>query len=396
MLTAVAVCLLVAQPYMRADPKPLSPAVLSESAPVAGGLLLVQAESTGYAFFDDWSSGISRGAMRYGVYRDDRYFVRRGGFLLFRPDALPESAVVESAELAFYQFTRDEYPYPFVICVFLYEWYIGGRLLLRRILDGQPVSQSQICRYEWNRFTLSPEGLQAIDSCHRIGDLLALGVAFTAEANTHLHTAHGNDGPVELRPYLQIRYLMPYPDVGAEMLIAPADTVESGTPVMPQASVRNYSTEELTFPVRFEVGTAYAVETTLTLAAGAVETVRFASWLPEDTGRFVVKCSTMLAGDEDPTNDCITGTVVVRVPDGIGELPARPVATRPGLHPSPARDRVWLSGVEEAALYAPDGRRAAVLRPGENDVRLLAPGVYFFRADGAAAGAGLRKVIVQR
>ncbi|MFO7674894.1 MAG: hypothetical protein R6X12_01045 [bacterium] len=75
----------------------------------------------------------------------------------------------------------------------------------------------------------------------------------------------------------------------------------------------------------------------------------------------------------------------------------RPVvrATRPTLdvRPNPARDRVRLAGTEGAGLYAPDGRRVAVLTPGENDVRQLARGVYFIlRQD---TGESARLVLVQ-
>ncbi|MFO7676714.1 MAG: T9SS type A sorting domain-containing protein [bacterium] len=61
----------------------------------------------------------------------------------------------------------------------------------------------------------------------------------------------------------------------------------------------------------------------------------------------------------------------------------QPAATRPSaplrVAPNPARNLLRLSGTEDVGLYASDGRRVAVLQPGENDVRHLARGVYFVR-----------------
>ncbi|MFO7638683.1 MAG: T9SS type A sorting domain-containing protein, partial [bacterium] len=102
-------------------------------------------------------------------------------------------------------------------------------------------------------------------------------------------------------------------------------------------------------------------------------------WIPQDTGRFEVKCSTMLAGDEDPSNDRLTDTVVVVMPGGVADRPTPTGAARFALYPNPARNRVWLESPESSTLYGPDGRRVALLQPGENDIRYLSPGVYFVR-----------------
>ncbi|MFO7639569.1 MAG: hypothetical protein R6X14_09820 [bacterium] len=78
---------------------------------------------------------------------------------------------------------------------------------------------------------------------------------------------------------------------------------------------------------------------------------------------------------------------------GVEDQRGAPVA-RPalGLRPNPARNRVRLVGTESAVLYGPDGRKVAVLRPGENCVARLPRGVYFFRL---ATGRPNRLVLVR-
>ena len=46
------------------------------------------------------------------------------------------------------------------------------------------------------------------------------------------------------------------------------------------------------------------------------------------------------------------------------------------------RHTLFLSGMTEAVLLDIAGRRVKELRPGENDVRGIAPGVYFVRGEG--------------
>lgn len=53
----------------------------------------------------------------------------------------------------------------------------------------------------------------------------------------------------------------------------------------------------------------------------------------------------------------------------------------------------------QADLYDASGRKAAVLRPGPNDISHLAPGVYFVREEPQAASSkpqAVQKVVVTR
>jgi subtilisin family serine protease len=108
-------------------------------------------------------------------------------------------------------------------------------------------------------------------------------------------------------------------DVGVASIVAPVDSVDSGTVVTPKAVVRNFGTFEETFPVWMTIGEDYADSVELTLAAGAMDTVEFAGWTADSVDTFDVACFTVCTGDENPGNDTLAGTVVVWPPTGIEE-----------------------------------------------------------------------------
>jgi hypothetical protein len=106
-------------------------------------------------------------------------------------------------------------------------------------------------------------------------------------------------------------------DVAATFILAPTDTVDSGDVVSPKAEVRNLGTFDETFNVRFAIGDDYSDTVGLTLEAGGVDTVEFASWDALPLGTFAVTCSTGLAADTNPGNDAARDSVVVRSQAGI-------------------------------------------------------------------------------
>jgi hypothetical protein len=97
------------------------------------------------------------------------------------------------------------------------------------------------------------------------------------------------------------------------------------------------------------------------------------------------------------------GTYAQRVADGtwIAEAPNAEVRATKSC-PTVVRGVLLLPSLVQTAdfsLLAVDGRRVMDLAPGANDVRGLAPGVYFVREGGASmeqGGAGIRKVVVTR
>ena len=100
-------------------------------------------------------------------------------------------------------------------------------------------------------------------------------------------------------------------DVGAEQIVAPAGTVDSGTPSRPRRGCGISGTSRGTFQVRFQIGGFYRDSLVLTLAAGAIDTAVFAPWSAAPVGTHAVKCTTMLPGDMNSANDRAIGSVQV-------------------------------------------------------------------------------------
>ena len=96
----------------------------------------------------------------------------------------------------------------------------------------------------------------------------------------------------------------PLIDVGVTNILAPRGVVDSGDVIIPLAIVRNYSAFQLTFPVRFSIGSHYLERRNKTLVPHQSDTVSFPAWTALLFGTHLVKCSTELAEDENPSNDC--------------------------------------------------------------------------------------------
>ncbi len=107
-------------------------------------------------------------------------------------------------------------------------------------------------------------------------------------------------------------------DIEVMAILAPTGTVDSGTVITPQATVRNNGTAAATFTVQLTIaGGSYSNTQTVTnLAAGAAQTVTFANWtaLPRG-GPYAVNCVAVLTGDMVPANNSANGSVTVAVRD---------------------------------------------------------------------------------
>jgi hypothetical protein len=185
-------------------------------------------------------------------------------------------------------------------------------------------------------------------------------------------------------------------DVGVARIVAPVGTVDSGEQIVPAAVVGNYGGLAETFPVRMRIGTFYQRETTVTLAAGALDTVRFAVWDVRQPGTHVVRCSTMLASDQNPANDWREDSVTV-TGLGIEAATLRPARfTLEPARPNPFSDRTEVrfalpvatearldvfdaSGARVRTLGSgllPLGRHAVVWDGRDEHGRTVGPGVY--------------------
>jgi len=129
------------------------------------------------------------------------------------------------------------------------------------------------------------------------------------------------DPPVNIPDHgvwVHARCALPQPyDVGVVLIIAPADTVDSGASVNPQARVKNRSTTTLSFPVTFTIGAYSDTQSVIDLAAEDSATVDFAPWTATVCGANATRCSTGLTGDNYPYDDTMGGSVIVRVPGAV-------------------------------------------------------------------------------
>ncbi|MCX7836905.1 MAG: hypothetical protein N2323_02945, partial [candidate division WOR-3 bacterium] len=110
-------------------------------------------------------------------------------------------------------------------------------------------------------------------------------------------------------------------DVGVEYIISPVDTVRERDLIIPQAVVKNYGTFPATFRAIFKIGNIYE-DTALIigLLPNSVDTVSFALW-PAVRGNYVVSCSTLLLGGENPNNDKKDSSLFVIYHDvGVGYI----------------------------------------------------------------------------
>ncbi|MDH5186755.1 MAG: hypothetical protein OEW70_06790, partial [candidate division WOR-3 bacterium] len=92
-------------------------------------------------------------------------------------------------------------------------------------------------------------------------------------------------------------------DVGVASILAPSGVISAGAQT-PQALIKNYGSQANSFDVMMTIEPdGYADTVTVTGLAGAdTTTVSFASWTP-GSGFYTVSCSTMLAVDENNSND---------------------------------------------------------------------------------------------
>jgi hypothetical protein len=208
----------------------------------------------------------------------------------------------------------------------------------------------------------------------------------------------------------------PAHDVGATAIIAPVDTVDTGTTVAPKAIVRNFGTSEETFLTRFVIGAGYTDTMTVTLAAGASDTLTFNDWEANPLGTYAVKCSTELAGDETPANDKARDSVVVYPYTGIEEgkgLPAVFSIDKVLPNPTDGRTSVRYGLPRPAAvnlsIYSAAGTLVRTITSGTqnpgwytaawdgNDLRgrEVGTGVYLVRFE-AGTYTSTRKLVVQR
>ncbi len=193
-----------------------------------------------------------------------------------------------------------------------------------------------------------------------------------------------------------------YRDIALAAITSPVDTVDSGSVVSPQARVRNNGTQDETFLMYFRIPDEGYNHWTMarTLGPGRETLLTFTPWTPKLVGDCYY-AGQLVASDMDPSNDVLDGSVFVCVGAGIQE----PTNDGPGnarANPTVVHEMLWLppaSSVEHGAsctLLDISGRKVLDLKPGANDVRKLAPGVYFIREAQTQAQAGQKPQAVRK
>ena len=101
-------------------------------------------------------------------------------------------------------------------------------------------------------------------------------------------------------------------DAGALRIVAPTGVVDSGAVFAPQAMVRNFGTDTISFPAIFKIGGTYTDTQQVTNLASLDSTlVTFANWTASPLGTFTTRCSTALAGDSNALNNKHSDSVKV-------------------------------------------------------------------------------------
>jgi hypothetical protein len=220
--------------------------------------------------------------------------------------------------------------------------------------------------------------------------------AYMARCSTELAT---DQVPANNRVTDSIRVQPPaMHDVGATAIIAPISEVDSGTVVLPQAVTRNFGTVSENFWVRFLIQPAYVDSQSVSLAAGAIDTVSFADWIASPLGELALKCTTLLTGDANPANDFVQDSVLVTPLNGMEEerlgLPRAFVLEEPKPNPFTQQTmiRYGLPRTSHVALriYSASGKLVTTLACGNQSPgyyslltadRSLPEGIYLLRAE---------------
>ncbi len=161
-------------------------------------------------------------------------------------------------------------------------------------------------------------------------------------------------------------------DVGPTRIVAPPDTVDSGSTVTPMAMVRNFGTTTESFSVQLRIGGFYSNNQAVSnLPAGESVSVTFANWQAVQGGTHAVRCSTLLVGDMYLANDLVVDSVTVGYLTGLNAEGPSPV---PFFLDASAPNPITASGLMRfgvakacavnLSIYGSDGRLVRELASG--------------------------------
>ena len=160
-----------------------------------------------------------------------------------------------------------------------------------------------------------------VDTVIEFADWLASNGSYTAKCSLYCATDQVTGNEVVTAAF-QVGQI----DVGVTGIIAPVNSHDTSATIAPSATVYNYKTITASFPVRFTISDAsdaivYTGDTVVTdLAGEASTTVTFPDWAKPHAvySGYVAKCTTMLTGDADPSNDSRIGSFSITAGGGGG------------------------------------------------------------------------------
>jgi hypothetical protein len=161
--------------------------------------------ASGRVMYDGHTGSYTKypGAISYGVI-DSRYFSAHG-YVSFALAGFPDSAVMISVRLWYYQYEHDSYGggLPSTSVVLIPDVNAPAQQLFQDISNGTVVDTRAYTGEGWVVRSFNSAGLAAVDSCIRVGDAIDIGI----NGGGCAYGAAYGAGPFDpRRAYLEVRY----------------------------------------------------------------------------------------------------------------------------------------------------------------------------------------------
>ncbi|MBN2001267.1 VCBS repeat-containing protein [candidate division KSB1 bacterium] len=156
---------------------------------------------------------------------------------------------------------------------------------------------------------------------------------FNNDGSTELAVVHPDTGLVSI---LSMSVRLEH-DITVKTILAPTGTITAGLAVTPQASVFNRGPSAESLQMECKIGDIYRNTVDCRLDPGEQKTIDFPPWIPANAGVYAVTVTAILASDQIPSNNQVTGSVIVTQQGDTGTLLINDVT------PNRGGDNGWLS-----------------------------------------------------
>jgi len=178
------------------------------------------------------------------------------------------------------------------------------------LIGGNHPTASQVLNEAWKYNPQTNTWTQLPNKPTAASNVYGLGV----NPDGYLYAAGGYN-PALSPTYLTIHeaLLVEQPrahDVGVQSIVSPTGRIPSGSPINVEAVIKNFGSNEETFPATALImtqtdDTVFAKESTLTITARTEQSVVFGEFTPDPDMVYDVMFYTALVGDENPANDTL-------------------------------------------------------------------------------------------